>query len=401
VRAMGWMGRRRAPRGAVVAAVVPLVLATAGCGLVGDDGAEVPPQVRGLRQPSELDEGCGEQADTDPTDVAADRTVARCSPDAPAPQPLPRPATLRVGIRAATEDLAPVLLADRLGAFEEDNLTVDLVEMDDPVELFEALERGQVDAVAGDFDAPFFDIVHAGSGARAVLGGAVAPEAGNLAAAQPGLWIRSDAVTGAERWRDLHGQRVVVEDGIRDVAAYPMDALLRQDDTTLDDLELVRESGAAAAEALLAGDDGVVGAWLTEPHWRQVAGRADVRLVATLPAESLGGVVLGERFVGEGPDRAVGVAFVRAVIRTINTHLTGDYQEDGDVVAALAEATGQSREVIRATPAWVFDWELRRDTTGRIQRPLIEAGGVTYEDEIPESDLVDRSLYQAAVNAED
>jgi NitT/TauT family transport system substrate-binding protein len=110
-------------------------------------------------------------------------------------------------------------------------------------------------------------------------------------------------------------------------------------------------------------------------------------------------VFLSGRLVDEARDRAVGVAFVRAVIRTINTYLADDYQSDDDVVAALAEATGQEEDEITATPEWIFDWELRRDTTGRIQTVLLELGGVLYEEELPESDLVDRSLYRDAVGA--
>jgi NitT/TauT family transport system substrate-binding protein len=123
--------------------------------------------------------------------------------------------------------------------------------------------------------------------------------------------------------------------------------------------------------------------------------------VTTLPSESLTGVVLAERLVDPARDRAVGLAFTRAVIRTINTHLTGDYQSDDDVVAALADVTGQGEDAIRATPAWVFDWELRRGTTHRLQHPLIEIGGVLYEEELPEGRLVDRSLYRDVVRPQD
>ena len=50
------------------------------------------------------------------------------------------------------------------------------------------------------------------------------------------------------------------------------------------------------------------------------------------------------------------MAFSRAVIRTINTYLADDYQDDDEVMDALADATGQSVDELRDTPPWVFDW---------------------------------------------
>jgi NitT/TauT family transport system substrate-binding protein len=377
-----------------------LALPLAACGL-GNGGGSVGHEAMryGLQVPSGLEGGCGEEATTSATDAATNRQVARCAADAPEPQPLPAPATLRIGVRAPTEDLAPVLLADRMGAFEEENLTVELVELDGPGELFGALERGEVDVVAGDLDAPFFDAVHRGSGARLVLGGAVAPAAGDLSTDQPGLWMRRDAVGRPERWRDLRGHGIAVQDGIGDAVVDPIASLIRQDDLTLNDVNLVPVDGATAVDLLLQRDGGVSAAWLSEPEWREVADRGAVRLVATLPAEPLAGVVMAGRLVDEGQDRAVGMAFVRAVIRTVNTHLADDYQSDDEVVAELAEATGQSEDEIRATPGWVFDWELRQGTTTRIQKTLVKLGGVVYEQVLSESQVVDRSLYRDAVGA--
>jgi NitT/TauT family transport system substrate-binding protein len=396
------MRRGVGDRGATALAVPALVLAmlTAACGLGGDDGSGGVEAVRhGLQVPTGMDDGCGDQATTNVDDVASNRQVARCAAEAPEPQALPAPATLRVGVRAPTEDVAPVLLADRMGAFEEENLTVELVELDDPAELFGALERGEIDVVAGDLDAAFFDAVHRGSGARLVLGGAVAPAAGDLGTDQPGLWVRRDVVSPPERWRDLMGHPIAVQDGIGDVVVDRIASLFRQDDLSLEDVNLVRVDGATAVDLLLQGEGGVSAAWLSEPDWREVADRGAVRLVATLPAEPLGGVVMAGRLLDEAQDRAVGMAFVRAVIRTVNTHLADDYQSDDDVVAELAEATGQSEDEITATPGWVFDWELRQGTTNRIQRTLVTLGGVLYEQELPESQVVDRSLYRDAVGA--
>jgi NitT/TauT family transport system substrate-binding protein len=365
----------------------------------GDQAAEV--QLRIPRR-DDLGRGCDDAAETEIDDLAADRPVARCAPGSPEAVPLPGAATpLRVGIRGTTEDLAPLLLADRFGEFAAENLDVTFETYGDAPSLFDALDAGEVDAVAGELDAPFFDLVaeHGRDGTpgpRLILGGPVAARPNDLSTPQPGLWVRSSVITEANRWRDLEDERVAVEDSIADVVAAPITALLRQDDISLNEVRLAVIDGQQAADELASGD--LAAAWLSEPYWRQVAGDEEIELVATLPAtESLGGVVASPALVEARP---VAVAFGRAVIRTINTYLPGDDQDDDEVVEALADATGESVDDRSDTPPWIFDWEIRAGTTTRIQTPLINYGAVVYESELPESRIVDRTIATAALGIE-
>jgi NitT/TauT family transport system substrate-binding protein len=390
---------------------VGLGAGSAGCGLGGssDDSATgttgAPTGHLRVPDPDDLKDGCGEAAQTAIDDLAANRTVARCAPESPEAVPLPgaAPVPLRVGIRGTTEDLAPLLLADQLGEFTAENLAVELKTYDDATSLFAALDAGEVDAVAGDLDAPFFDLVAAHGrddtpGPRLIMGGAIAARPNDLSTPQPGLWLRPDVLEKPNQWRDLEDQPFGVEDSIADVVAQPITSLLRQDDISLNEVRLHVVGGTEAADQLASGD--LAAAWLSEPYWRDVADNDEVELVATLPvSESLGGIVVKPSLVDD--DRAIGVAFSRAMIRTIDTYLGAGYQDDDDVMAALADATGQSVKELRATPAWVFDWELRTDTTARIQSPLVGYGAVLYETEMPESRIVDRTIYAEALGQAD
>jgi NitT/TauT family transport system substrate-binding protein len=379
--------------------------AGAGCGLGGSDnptgtGTAAPTEHLRIPRADDRGDGCGDTAETDIDDLAANRAVARCAEGSPEAQPLPgAPVPLRVGIRGATEDLAPLLLADRLGELEAENIAVELVTYDDAASLFAALDAGEVDAAAGDLDAPFFDLVSAHEladtpGPRLIMGGAIAARPNDLATPQPGLWVRPDALEEPDRWRDLEDMPFAVEDSIGDAVALPITALLRQDDISLNEVRVRVLGGEDAAEKLASGD--LAAAWLSEPAWRTVADDDQVQLVATLPvAESLGGIMVGPDLLAGR--RAVGVAFSRAVIRTINTYLADDYQDDDEVMEALAEATGESVDELRDTPAWVFDWELRTDTTLRVQTPLVAYGAVLYESELPERGIVDRTIYAEAL----
>jgi NitT/TauT family transport system substrate-binding protein len=386
-------------------AALALVAGASGCGLGADDesASDTTAGPAGhLRIPDDLGEECEDGvADTPTDDLAANRTVARCGPDSPEAVPLAAPVTLKVGVRAMTEDLAPLLLADALGELDAENITVDIRTFDDATSLFAALDAGQIDVVASELDAPFFDVVSERSvadtpGPRLVMGGAIAARPNDLSVAQPGLWVRPSLLEKPNQWRDLEDQPVAVQDSIGDVTSMPITALLRQDDLSLNEVRLRVIGSEEAAQQLDDGD--LAAGWLDEPYWREVADNDEVELVATLPvSESLSGIVVAPDLVTSRRD--VGVAFTRALVRTINTYLPDDgYQDDDEVVEALADATGQSVDDLRATPAWVFDWELRSDTTTRIQSSLVQYGAVLYESELPESRLIDRTLYAEAVN---
>jgi NitT/TauT family transport system substrate-binding protein len=369
------------------AALLALTLSVApACGSAGASDpiglADAAPAVS-LRVPTGLDAGCGPAARTDPSDVAADRTVARCAPGTPAPRPLADPVRLTVGVQAREAEVAALLVASEQGELAAENLDVEVVEIPDARELWAALGTGEVDAVVGDLDAPFFDLASStdgageaagrGAGVRLVLGGPIARSAGDRRVPQPGLWVRDDALSDPGAWSELNGQVIALEDGTRDASLWPIENCLRQVDISVDSAQVVEAAGDEAVTRLR--DARVAAAWLDEAQAREIAGVEGFSLVATPPVgESLGGVVLSGRLVDPAGQRAVGLALVRALIRTMGTHLEGD-----------------------GGGAYVDDWELRAGTTGRLQAPYLWLGSVRYDREIPESRLVDRSLYEEVV----
>ncbi len=360
-----------------------------------DDGADI--DVESSSAPSEPDDpggGCGPASLTAYGDLSASRVVARCDPGAPAAQPLVDAATIRVAVTRRTEAASPVLVADQLGEFTAEGLDVEIVDQPAP-EAFAALAAGDVDVVVGPIDAPFYDAADDGTGARLVLGGSLSTAPNDTDVPQAGLWFRSDLVSRADRWDDLANMPVALADGMRSAATYPVTTVFDQGGLSLNEVDLVDASGDEAAAALL--DQEVAAAWLDQPAtWTRVADADGYELAVTLPAsESIDGTVMSRRMLGD--ERDVGLAYARAVIRTMNTHLTGDYRDDDEVVAALAEATGTSADELSAAPALLFDWELRAGTTDRMQDAMIDLGSVAYERPMPEDQLVDRTLALDAI----
>ena len=359
----------------------------------GDDGSDGPvspsPGV-----PDDPGRGCGEQAVTDPTDLSIDRTLARCGSGAPAAEPLARPATVRVALAERSESAAPLLVADALGELAAENLQVEIVELDQG-EAYRAMADGDVDVVVGGIDAPFFDAVHEGLDARLVLGGPIAREPGDLTVAQPGLWLRHDLISDDDEWGNVEGQTVLVAGGPGSAALYPMDLTLAQNALGANAVDVTDASSESAASRLLNADVG--GAWLTEPAASRMHDQDAVRLVATVPgSEAIEGTVFSPRLVGD--EREVGVAYARAIVRTINTHLADGYEDEA--LMAVAEALDVGEDDVSAGPAPLFDWEVRTGTTTRIQEALIEVGAVRYEQPAGERGLVDRTLVAEAVGGD-
>lgn len=379
--------------------MVVLGLVAVACGGGGGGGAESPapsPTATGTAAAGGV-EGCGRGAVTDPADLSADRQVARCEPGAPAPQPLAERQTIRLSSAFRAEFVAPILLAEAFGEFEKENLDFEFVELGFS-DALPQIATGALDMAVGGTEAAFFNAVASGIDVRWALGNFFPPDAGDTSVPQTGLWVRRDVFSDPDNpdLSELKGRKVASAVGLGSVIAYPIALAFEPYGVSLLDLQIER---IPSSEMVLALKNGAVdAAWLLDPYWIEAAEDPDLMLVATQPpGEPLGGIYFGGHLFGE--KREAALAFVRAYIRTVNTYLAGDYQQDEEVMQALAEATGTSVEALAQTPSLVFDWEIRSGTTDRIQRFFLEFDVLDYDEALPEDRVVDRSLYLEAVGA--
>lgn len=380
------------------AAALVLALVVVGVASVrnGSDGGagDTSPPTPSPRVPDDLGDGCGADAATDVADLSVGRTLARCAPGAPEAQPVDAPGTVRVALTERSEAAAPLLVAQETGAFEDEGLAVEVVDLPGD-EAFAAMARGDVDVVVGGVDAPFFDAVESGLAARLVLGGQVARDPRDLEEPQAGLWMRADLLDGAEDgpdWANVEGQTILVPGGSGSSALYPITTVLSQNELGANAVDVTEAPASDAAAGLMAASVG--GAWLTEPAATAVAGDGALALVTTIPgSEVIDGTVFAPRLLG--PDRAAGAAYVRAVVRTINTHLADGY--DDEALAAVAAGLEVDEDQVADGLDPLFDWEIRVGTTDRIQDALTVVGAVLYERPLAEGSLVDRSLVAEVV----
>ena len=288
-----------------------------------------------------------------------------------------------------TETVAPLLVAGALGELSAENLAVEIVDMPGPTPLRgDGTGRGRHWSVASTVR----------SSARSTTGSAPAScSAGrwrhpsDLDTPQAGLWLRRGLID-EDGWDDVEGQTVLVPGGLAAAAVQPIDTLLAQHSLGVTNVDIVPASSSQAVDTLHAAAVG--GGQLAEPDAIEAATMRLMLATTTPGSESIDGTVFAPRLLGA--DRAVGLAYARALIRTINTHLPNGYEEDA--LTAVAEALTVDEDVV-AEAGPLFDWEIRSGTTTRLQDALTALGGVGFERPIAEDGLVDRAIAAGVIAA--
>ena len=339
--------------------------------------------------------GC-ENGTTDPTDLSVGRQPARCDPGYPEPQPLAERAKIVFANAFISEYVAPFILADSLGEFDKENLDVEIVNLSFE-DALPQLATGTVDAINGAPSLAFYNAHASGVDVDWVLGNFFPPNAGDTSVPQTGLWARASVFSDPSNPdpKELEGHKVASAVGLASVISYPLSQAFSSAGADPTKMEYVQIPSADMATALENG--AVDAAWMLDPFWTQFADNDDYVLVATqTPGEPIGGIFFGDRLLNQ--EREVGEAFARALIRTINTYLDGNYHDDPVVMAQIADITGITVEQMTRTPSLLFDWEIRDGTTTRAQEAFI--GYALLTSVIPEEELVDRDFYLTAVGAE-
>jgi NitT/TauT family transport system substrate-binding protein len=340
--------------------------------------------------------GCGAKAVTDPADLSKDRKPARCESGSPAPKPLAQETTLNVSSSFRLEFIAPLLVGDSLGEFAKENLKLNIV----PLRFSDAvpqLANGQIDVAVGGIEGALFNAADQGLPVKMTLGNYFPPDAGDPTVDQTGMWCRSELFKNAAKPKpqELKGKTVGSAVGNASASMYYVQAWMgKKAEITDMKVQTIPSTDMVQAMKNKALDCAI----LLDPLWTSVATDPAFTLVATqTPGEPVGGYFYGKNLLQDKPE--VGKAFARAMIRTINTYLTGDYHQNPQVMDALSKAINQPVATIQRTPALVFDWEIRDGTGTRIQDVFMDLGVLTYPKPVSEKKLFDTSYYTDVVGA--
>ena len=340
-------------------------------------------------------DGCEEGSVTPIDDRSPGRSVARCEAGYPQAQPLSELTKVSVVTKWKAEFVAPILVGIEFGEFAAENLEIEFVDLGFADALAE-LDGCNLDFGVGGTEAALHNAINNDVDVKMILGNYYPPDAGDLSVDQTGLWARRDAFSDPDNpdLAELSGQKIASAVGLGSVISYPIGASLQPSGVSL--LDMTVEKIGSSDMVLALENNAVQAAWLLDPHWLAAADNPDLVLIATqTPGEALGGIYVGPCLRGDNRD--VGLAFARAYIRTINTHLNGAYQSKPEVVAALVSQSGYPEGAFTGTGELTFDWELKQGTSTDAQGFYIEYESVDYSEPISEDDVYDRSIYLDAI----
>jgi len=323
-------------------------------------------------------------------------------PGTPAPRPLAQPATLTLSkSRVPIGVYADVLLAQDLGEFAKENLTVKFVS-ETFVDSLVLVQQGRLDGAVLGFGAGVFNAAAAGADVRFVLPVGAAPPDDTA-----GFWARKELLgpNGLDpcilgRGARPDGRTVVsVSDptGLGGPGTFYLARLIARCPG-----QTVESVVPKLTVSNLVGTDLVVGlrqgavdvAFLVDPLNRapgltEFAGLAVPGGAAAAPRVDLLGWAMGS-IRHDKPE--VVDAFIRASIRTARTHLQGNYLDDPAIVGALARALGTADDVLRTSKPQLFggDHRINAEALAPLQAVWGQVGGLLdYRTPIDASKLID------------
>ncbi|MEO5838595.1 MAG: hypothetical protein ABIQ73_19445 [Acidimicrobiales bacterium] len=352
--------------------------------------------------------GCEKRGYSDPSNLSDNRLVARCDVGTPAPKPLAKKADgtnekIVLASNFKLEFNSPIGLAIALGEFAKENLDIDYQVLSF-ANSAPQMANGQVDVAVGGFETALFASGFKDFPVKVALGNYFPPKASNYTVPQTGLWCRREIFTTPQtpNLKELETKKWATSVGRGSSAMYYSVAEILKKVPTFNykgvEVQAIGSNDILAAVKNKVVDCGI----LLDPIWVQVKDDPTFVQVATqTPGEPLGIYAYGKRLLQDRKD--IGDAFARAYIRTVNTYFQADYHKDPKVMAEIQKFTGQTDAVfgpLAALDSLTMDWEIRKDTTTRIQQLFIDLGVITdFKTPVAEDKLVDRSYYERVVGA--
>lgn len=304
----------------------------------------------------------------------------------PAPKPLAQRTSLKVGIPSKLELEAPALLAQVYGEFGKENLDVTFV-TDTVPNLLTLLGQDKIDLVYAGAQALVFNALRHGVPIRWVSG---------VASSSPdsGVYMSTKYGSKASDFNpaSLKGKNIGVNPGgLAAPSEYGLYDLITKGGLKPDDVRMTPFSDIAAmVQALNNGS--IDGATLGPPFTASIKPGTAFNAEGGYPdSMQIAGYFATTALLGEHRD--AGVAFFRAVERTVNTHLSGDYHQDTDVMTKMAQQLGTTVETLRVAPSVPFDFDVPAESVASLQK-MYQAVPNTLQIDSPvkPEELIDLSL---------
>jgi len=382
------------------ALTITAALAVAACGGDDDDSAsndtpapateapapatDAPATTEDAPEATDAPAGTDAPAATDaPGTTAAEQPAAEC-------EKLAEPVTLKWGI-GYSPAYSHVFVADQLGYFADENITVEFEPIGSPADTLPLLAGGQIHLANNGMSAGMFNAIGRGVDVKIVAShGQYARDA----EAPAGFYVRSELIDSGEvtSIADLKGRNLGLAGGLADIGnagGYLVSLVLAEGGLTLKDMNIVNVAVSDSPTAFASGSidaaflPGQVAPVVVEDDTARPFGDPNV-----LAEKVQGGTLLGPDLIDDRPE--VARAVLRALFRAA-ADMQGDYRQDDRIVDALV-ATGEfERDRIVNFAYYYFDPELDvpEEAVREFQEIFIELGGVIESGEVlPYEELV-------------
>ncbi|MFZ9309629.1 MAG: ABC transporter substrate-binding protein [Candidatus Nanopelagicales bacterium] len=294
-----------------------------------------------------------------------------------------------MSIATNNEGFAALKVADVAGEFAKENITIEYVALPS-TEAIPALASGLVDVSAFGITVPFFNAIAGGAEVKMVYAGAENAEAS-------GLFVKSEiADQGAAA---LKGKIIGSSQGWGQMSSLIIEEYLATGGLTLDDLEVAI---IPIEDIALSLDSGVIDmAYFGPPNSLLFLENGKAKKVVDYPKSARNlGYAFGPRLLEEEPE--IGQAFIRALMRTTENYLNGDYKADPEKLAIFAEAIGVTEEDALLTESVDFTTFSQSEIDNgafdfyrKVQELWIRLGDLlTYEEPLTPSEYADWSFVQ-------
>jgi NitT/TauT family transport system substrate-binding protein len=293
------------------------------------------------------------------------------------PKPLDELRVLKVSSGGTYEFLTALIVADELGEFEKENISIEYVTLPSQ-DALPALALGQLDVSAVGVAAPFFNSVSEGAEIRLVYPGPSTPNG-------DGLWVRKDFLQSG----NLDSIVIASSQGIAWLGVSPVKEYLEDRGFQWSSVKFQKLPLGELATALELGT--VDAAWLNSPAHIpfETSGVAE-KVAGYASSEIATGYAFGPNLLDQDP--VVGQAFIRALLRTVRTHLSGDYKSNEELVRVLSERLGVNQEALASSGNLLFGEYLDSKLLTNAQAIWIEFGGiVSYSAPLEPDDYIDQS----------
>jgi NitT/TauT family transport system substrate-binding protein len=318
------------------------------------------------------------------------------------PMEMPDLGTIRVGYLPIT-GFVPFFVAQDLGYFEEQGLTVEMEGFRTGDDMIAPLSLGDLDVGGGETGPALFNAINLGLDVRVV---------GALASQPPGyggvpLLVRTELLESGEvsEVGDLQGRNVAVN-VYRGMAEYLLAKALERADLTVDDVNLVSIPFPEIPAGL---DNEAVDAAILPHPLASLATRPgeegeDPIAGVLIPGDEItdapqnGAIYFGTRLL-DPENHEVSVRFMMAVIKAARDMQGEEWRQNDEIVNAILNYTTVPEPAVRNGVIYFFDpnGELHKESTADIQAYHVGRGYTDLEEPLPLEEIILDDFRLAAV----